>query len=189
MLYNYLTNAEIPTIRWNSWCLASLELQSTCQFPLGGKNKWIVRSYSFFKVLEHLCKCITHSSKTQDVVVKMLHSTDKAAKCSQQFLMTEHLLYCAKKGRTPCVPVRWRFSFSQSFINWQISSNSQIGPKIKPHGWQRLHPFHHLLKLRMTQTLAYLILMISTPVKVRLTWSPAAAQSTASSCNVIPGNE
>lgn len=35
----------------------------------------------------------------------------------------------------------------------------------------------------------YFILMMSMPVSVRLTWSPAAAQSRASSCRVIPAEE
>lgn len=43
--------------------------------------------------------------------------------------------------------------------------------------------------IRGQLSLIYLILMISMPVTVRLTWSPAAAQSRGSSCSVIPAGQ
>lgn len=43
-----------------------------------------------------------------------------------------------------------------------------------------------LILTQKWQKRVYLILMMSMPVTVRLTWSPAAAQSKASSCSVIP---
>lgn len=53
-------------------------------------------------------------------------------------------------------------------------------------GNQVCNPHKARLNLSKSFFFVYFILMMSMPVTVRLTWSPAAAQSRGSSCRVIP---